>query len=54
MTKAAEMFILELTLNAWQTIPDEGRTFLQKKDIKEALATMEKFDFMCDLLEPDV
>lgn len=56
--KACEMFIQELTLQAWHHTKQNKRMTLQRKDISVALATTEVFDFLVGIsplnkLEPE-
>lgn len=51
MTKAAELLILELTQQSWQSIVDGDRHNLRKEDIKHALSVGGKFDLFLDMLD---
>ncbi|CAI9776830.1 unnamed protein product [Fraxinus pennsylvanica] len=48
--RACEMFILELTLRAWNHTEENKRRTLQKNDIAAAITRTEIFDFLVDIV----
>lgn len=48
--RACEMFILELTLRAWNHTEENKRRTLQKNDIAAAIARTDVFDFLVDII----
>lgn len=48
--KAAEMFIMEMTLRGWAHTEEEGRRTLQTKDIAAAISETDVFDFLADVM----
>uniref|UniRef100_A0A7N0V280 Core Histone H2A/H2B/H3 domain-containing protein n=1 Tax=Kalanchoe fedtschenkoi TaxID=63787 RepID=A0A7N0V280_KALFE len=48
--RACEMFILELTLRAWNHTEENKRRTLQKNDIAAAVNRTDIFDFLVDIL----
>ncbi|KAL3505867.1 hypothetical protein ACH5RR_031249 [Cinchona calisaya] len=52
--RACEMFILELTLRAWNHTEENKRTSLQKNDIAAAIARTDIFDFLVDIVPREV
>lgn len=48
--KAAEMFILELTLRAWIHTEENKRRTLQRQDIAAAIMRTDTFDFLIDIV----
>ncbi|KAL6762190.1 histone-fold-containing protein [Haematococcus lacustris] len=48
--KACEMFILELTLRAWQHAEENKRRTLQRNDVAAAITRTDIFDFLLDLV----
>lgn len=48
--KAAEMFILELTLRAWIHTEESKRRTLQRQDIAAAIMRTDTFDFLIDIV----
>lgn len=48
--RACEMFILELTLRAWNHTEENKRRTLQKNDIAAAIARTDIFDFLVDII----
>ncbi|XP_049880183.1 nuclear transcription factor Y subunit gamma-like [Pectinophora gossypiella] len=48
--KAAEIFIHELTLRAWQHTEDNKRRTLQRNDIAMAISKSDQFDFLIDIV----
>ncbi|KAG9444203.1 hypothetical protein H6P81_015543 [Aristolochia fimbriata] len=48
--KACEMFILELTLRAWNHTEENKRRTLQKNDIAAAITRTDIFDFLVDIV----
>jgi nuclear transcription factor Y, gamma len=51
--KAAEIFILELTLRAWVHTEDNKRRTLQRNDIAMAITKYDQFDFLIDIVPRD-
>lgn len=51
MGKAAELLILELTMQSFQSMKNTTKQSLSKDDIKSALAQGEKYDLFLDLLD---
>ncbi|KAG5571096.1 hypothetical protein H5410_060862 [Solanum commersonii] len=49
-TRACEMFILELTLRAWNHTEESKRWTLQKNDIAAAITRTDIFDFLVDIV----
>ena len=49
-SKAAEMFIHELTMRAWIHTEDNKRRTLQRNDIAMAIAKYDQFDFLIDIV----
>ena len=47
--KAAELFILELTLRAWIHTEENKRRTLQRLDIATAISRTDTFDFLIDM-----
>uniref|UniRef100_A0A0R3Q9C2 CBFD_NFYB_HMF domain-containing protein n=1 Tax=Brugia timori TaxID=42155 RepID=A0A0R3Q9C2_9BILA len=50
LAKASEIFVEELTLNAWKHTEDNKRKTLQKSDISQAIARNDMFDFLIDIV----
>lgn len=48
--KAAELFIQELTIKAWQHTEENKRRTLQKNDITLAISKYDEFDFLIDIV----
>lgn len=48
--RACEMFILELTLRAWNHTEENRRRTLQKNDIAAAITRTDIFDFLVDIV----
>lgn len=48
--KACEMFILELTLRAWNHTEENKRRTLQKNDVAAAITRTDIFDFLVDIV----
>ncbi|XP_065220939.1 nuclear transcription factor Y subunit gamma-like [Planococcus citri] len=48
--KAAELFIMELTLRAWVHTEDNKRRTLQRSDIAMAITKYDQFDFLIDIV----
>ncbi|XP_003744850.1 nuclear transcription factor Y subunit gamma [Galendromus occidentalis] len=48
--KAAELFIMELTLRAWIHTEDNKRRTLQRNDIAMAISKFDMFDFLIDIV----
>lgn len=48
--RACEMFILELTLRAWNHTEENKRRTLQKNDIAAAITRTDIFDFLVDIV----
>ncbi|KAH0706044.1 nuclear transcription factor Y subunit C-9-like [Solanum tuberosum] len=48
--RASEMFILELTLRAWNHTEENKRRTLQKNDIAAAITRTDIFDFLVDIV----
>ncbi|KAA0185785.1 hypothetical protein HAZT_HAZT002521 [Hyalella azteca] len=49
-SKAAEIFITELTLRAWIHTEDNKRRTLQRNDIAMAITKYDQFDFLIDIV----
>ncbi|XP_034942672.1 nuclear transcription factor Y subunit gamma-like isoform X2 [Chelonus insularis] len=52
-SKAAEIFIHELTLRAWIHTEDNKRRTLQRNDIAMAISKYDQFDFLIDIVPRD-
>ncbi|XP_038057700.1 nuclear transcription factor Y subunit gamma-like isoform X2 [Patiria miniata] len=52
-SKAAEMFIAELSLRAWLHTEDNKRRTLQRNDIAMAITKYDQFDFLIDIVPRD-
>ena len=52
-SKAAELFITELTLRAWIHTEDNKRRTLQRNDIAMAISKYDQFDFLIDIVPRD-
>lgn len=52
-SKAAEIFIHELTLRAWLHTEDNKRRTLQRNDIAMAITKYDQFDFLIDIVPRD-
>ncbi|XP_039293831.1 nuclear transcription factor Y subunit gamma-like isoform X4 [Nilaparvata lugens] len=52
-SKAAELFIHELTLRAWVHTEDNKRRTLQRNDIAMAVTKYDQFDFLIDIVPRD-
>ncbi|XP_008545150.1 nuclear transcription factor Y subunit gamma isoform X2 [Microplitis demolitor] len=52
-SKAAEIFIHELTLRAWIHTEDNKRRTLQRNDIAMAITKYDQFDFLIDIVPRD-
>jgi len=52
-SKAAEMFIHELSLRAWIHTEDNKRRTLQRNDIAMAISKCDQFDFLIDIVPRD-
>ncbi|XP_046672024.1 nuclear transcription factor Y subunit gamma isoform X1 [Homalodisca vitripennis] len=52
-SKAAELFIHELTLRAWIHTEDNKRRTLQRNDIAMAISKYDQFDFLIDIVPRD-
>ncbi|KAF0297928.1 Nuclear transcription factor Y subunit gamma [Amphibalanus amphitrite] len=52
-SKAAEMFIHELSLRAWIHTEDNKRRTLQRNDIAMAISKFDQFDFLIDIVPRD-
>uniref|UniRef100_G1KAZ2 Nuclear transcription factor Y subunit gamma n=1 Tax=Anolis carolinensis TaxID=28377 RepID=G1KAZ2_ANOCA len=50
--KAAQIFITELTLQAWIHTEDNKRRTLQRNDIAMAITKFDQFDFLIDIVQP--
>ncbi|VBB33472.1 unnamed protein product, partial [Acanthocheilonema viteae] len=50
LAKASEIFVEELTLNAWKHTEDNKRKTLQKSDISQAVVRNDMFDFLIDIV----
>ena len=46
LKQACEMFILELTLRAWNAAEDNKRRTLQRSDVAQAITRTDIFDFL--------
>ncbi|CAI4230177.1 unnamed protein product [Auanema sp. JU1783] len=53
LSAAAEMFIQEITLRAWNLVDEGRRKTLQKCDIVAACSRSETFDFLIDIVPRD-
>ncbi|MED6143868.1 hypothetical protein PIB30_009944 [Stylosanthes scabra] len=51
--KACEMFIMELTMRAWNNAEENKRRTLQKNDIAAAVTKTDVFDFLVDVVPRD-
>ncbi|KAL8158139.1 hypothetical protein AgCh_002729 [Apium graveolens] len=51
--RACEMFILELTMRAWNHTEENKRRTLQKNDIAAAITRTDIFDFLVDIVPRD-
>ncbi|KAF0899504.1 hypothetical protein E2562_019987 [Oryza meyeriana var. granulata] len=51
--KACEMFILDLTLRAWQNTEENRRRTLQKNDVEAVIKKTDIFDFLVDVMPED-
>lgn len=49
-SKAAELFIHELTLRAWIHTEENKRRTLQKNDVALAISKCDTFDFLIDIV----
>ncbi|KMZ65926.1 Nuclear transcription factor Y subunit C-2 [Zostera marina] len=49
-SRACEMFILQLTLQAWAYAEENKRRTLQKNDIAMAISNSDSFDFLIDVI----
>jgi nuclear transcription factor Y gamma len=49
--KACELFILDLSIRAWNYSQLHKRRTLQKEDVKEALQKTDVFDFLVDIIQ---
>lgn len=49
-SKAAEIFIMELTLRAWVHTEENKRRTLQRSDIAMAISKCDQFDFLIDIV----
>merc|ERR1719447_1263646 len=52
-SKAAEIFISELSLRAWIHTGDNKRRTLQRNDIAMAITKYDQFDFLIDIVPRD-
>lgn len=52
-SKAAEIFIHELTLRAWVHTEDNKRRTLQRNDLAMAITKYDQFDFLIDIVPRD-
>ena len=52
-SKAAEIFIHELTMRAWIHTEDNKRRTLQRNDIAMAITKYDQFDFLIDIVPRD-
>ena len=52
--RACEMFILELTLRAWNHTEENKRRTLQKNDIGAAITRTDVFDFLVDIAKINI
>lgn len=52
-SKAAELFIHELTLRAWIHTEDNKRRTLQRNDLAMAITKYDQFDFLIDIVPRD-
>ena len=52
-SRACEMFILEMTMRAWNNTVGHKRRTLQKSDIAAAILQTEIFDFLVDIIPRD-
>lgn len=50
IAKAAELFVGEISRQAWQQAHAAGRRTLQQVDVSATVLTDERFDFLFDLL----
>ncbi|CAJ0964080.1 unnamed protein product, partial [Mesorhabditis belari] len=50
LSKAAELFIEEITLKAWANTEEQRRKTLQKNDITAACSRNDHFDFLIDIV----
>jgi len=50
LSRACEVFILEITMRAWIVTEQNKRRTLQKMDITGATAQSDMYDFLIDLL----
>lgn len=48
--KACEMFIMELTMRAWDNAEENKRKILGKSDIASAMSKSEMYDFLVDIV----
>jgi nuclear transcription factor Y, gamma len=48
--KACELFILELTLRAWENTEESKRKTLQRSDISAAISKTDMYDFLIDIV----
>jgi nuclear transcription factor Y gamma len=49
-SKAAEMFVAELSLRAWIHTEDNKRRTLQRNDVAMAISKFDQFDFLIDIV----
>ena len=51
--KACEIFILDLTIRAWEQANANGRKMLHREDVAQVVNSNEYFEFLNDLVLPD-
>lgn len=53
LSKACELFILELTMRSWMHTEENKRRTLQRADIAGAITKTDTFDFLIDIVPRD-
>lgn len=53
LSKAAELFIEELSLRAWVHVEDKKRRTIQRQDVVAATQTSDLYDFLIDIIPRD-
>ncbi len=51
--KACELFIIELTMRAWQQTEQAKRRTLQKNDVRSVVMDVDVMDFLMDVVPPE-
>ena len=51
LSKACELFIIELAYRSWIHTLEKGRRTLQKSDISKAISKTDFYDFLLDIVE---